>query len=675
MILFGGWVSGPSEPYPPAYHISDETWALDFGDAAWDSLALEERPGGRQKFVAVVDRGRSKMVISGGESWESGHDLGDTWALDLDGPPRWTRLETTGTGPGAIAWHAGDFLPERGSLIQYGGTWTAAQNQGFELQLDSGTWSQIQPPGPDPAPARRGGAMLLEGTSSSEFRLWGGYWWHDLWGFQSSPTPTWQHLPTTGIAPTAGAPNFVYDSKRRRLIAIAGGNLLNHGHKLNQIWAMPLDGPSVWSQLAVAGDPPIGRSSFGAAYDPLRDRVLLYGGINFGFGGSRQANDIGELWELSLSEPRWHLLQTLGAPGKRGGPQVIYDPPRDRLLVLGGFTSGYDMSYPVHDTWALTLAGDSLVWSSLGPPVPGDAQIVMDSVRDRLVAWTGGAEAWALPLDQVADWQGLVASGEAPTQRSDAGVRYDPVGDRLLVFGGDVPGGFPSPSPAGDLFALHFSTPVAVDIRPGDGGEVAPRRSHGLLEAAVLASATFSPESVLAGSVTLAGAHALDTSRGRGHYRWRDVNRDGRLDLIMRFPVDSMRLSPRDSVVVLRGDTPHFEIMGRASVQSGRKAWGPQPTEAPPDRTAESSTPVLALSALSPSTTGLVVRCVLTASASAHLDVFDIAGRRVANRDLRGLPPGEHWIELDPGDLKPGVFLLRLTQGGRALTTRAVVLR
>jgi len=71
----------------------------------------------------------------------------------------------------------------------------------------------------------------------------------------------------------------------------------------------------------------------------------------------------------------------------------------------------------------------------------------------------------------------------------------------------------------------------------------------------------------------------------------------------------------------------------------------------------------------------LTVSFTLPGSDAAKLELLDIAGRRVYARDLLGLAPGRHTLRLDDAKRGAGVYIVRLTQKGHAVTTRATLLR
>src|SRR5262245_6924640 len=60
----------------------------------------------------------------------------------------------------------------------------------------------------------------------------------------------------------------------------------------------------------------------------------------------------------------------------------------------------------------------------------------------------------------------------------------------------------------------------------------------------------------------------------------------------------------------------------------------------------------------------------------AKLGLYDVSGRRVVEREVGSLGPGVRSVTLDrPTTLPAGVYVIRLTRGGRSLTTRVAVTR
>jgi hypothetical protein len=65
----------------------------------------------------------------------------------------------------------------------------------------------------------------------------------------------------------------------------------------------------------------------------------------------------------------------------------------------------------------------------------------------------------------------------------------------------------------------------------------------------------------------------------------------------------------------------------------------------------------------------------LPSTERAVLDVIDVAGRRVARREVGALGPGRHSVDLSPSVRRPGLYFLRLAQGDRVLHARMAVIR
>jgi hypothetical protein len=132
-------------------------------------------------------------------------------------------------------------------------------------------------------------------------------------------------------------------------------------HYDNDCVALDLGGgTAAWSTLATLGAPPTARSGHGAIYDPVGDRMLVFGGWAAGVGPTN------DLWGLSLAgAPTWAPLACSGGiPNRRTLSSSVLDLPRNRLIVFGGFGNGDFASFD--DTWAISLAGAES-WAALVP--------------------------------------------------------------------------------------------------------------------------------------------------------------------------------------------------------------------------------------------------------------------------------------------------------------------
>ena len=103
----------------------------------------------------------------------------------------------------------------------------------------------------------------------------------------------------------------------------------------NDVWALSLAGSPAWSELAPAGSLPSARQGHTAVYDPVRDRMVVFGGRSAAITATTCGRCRCRGARRGASSPH-------GEPAVRAlRHTAIYDPVRDRMVVFGGRGSGH----------------------------------------------------------------------------------------------------------------------------------------------------------------------------------------------------------------------------------------------------------------------------------------------------------------------------------------------
>src|SRR5206468_12158540 len=111
-------------------------------------------------------------------------------------------------------------------------------------------------------------------------------------------------------------------------ILLSGGKT-DAGRLVDGLWAFDL-AKSVWQEVTVLDPKPPAVEDHSALYDPIGQRMIIYGGIG-GFSGSTTNN----LWVFDLQTKRWRNMKGGGVPRGEldsGG----YDERGKRRVGVGG---------------------------------------------------------------------------------------------------------------------------------------------------------------------------------------------------------------------------------------------------------------------------------------------------------------------------------------------------
>lgn len=318
--------------------------------------------GPRTEFGAIFDAQNERMVVFGGAE-----TLADPWLVDLQATtPVWTRITTL--GPSGRKDMAAAYDPLRRRAIFFGGYSTAYLNDVWTLSLDGPpAWSQLSPSGT--APSGRMLTSMVYDPVRDRMITFGGHpdYLNDTWALNLSGAPSWAQVSPVGPPPPARwGHSLIYDPVGDRVIVFGGIGLSGN---LNDVWALNLATTPTWVQLSPSGTAPNARRGMSSVYDPTVPRMLMFGGIS-AFGSQN------DLWELSLSgATEWSQLAPVsGPPAGRGHAGAILQPARARIILYGGRVN----MTPVADVWGLSWpppTGTTQIWSftptggSVGTPV------------------------------------------------------------------------------------------------------------------------------------------------------------------------------------------------------------------------------------------------------------------------------------------------------------------
>lgn len=495
-VLFGGTGLGGE---------LDDTWTWD--GTTWTQVQTPIAPGRRAYAAMAYDSVRKRIVLEGG--YAVGVSYPDTWEWDGSA---WT--QQTMPSPGFVA-HAMAFDPSPGEMVMvaegntyvysgvrwvlrpvasppdvrvaamtydaardrivfYGGRTLNTTVESAEIwEWDGSQWTHLTPASP---PVARGEAAIAFHSKTSESVMFGGF--THLGAIRLLPeTHTWNGSTWTNKVQPAPAPSaraygaLSYDPKRGRALMF-GGYDTPSGILFNELWQWR---DRRWIQQFPGTSVPSPRSEHGQAFDPIRDRLVVFGGTTSGptttgdtwelegvlwtklvpatsptarrqpmmtfdgrtsmlFGGLTASGASGETW--TWDGVTWHLRSPAAAPSPRSGGAVAYDPARDRLVLFGGRNGNVRFA----DTWEW----DGSTWVERTPavsPLPREYLSMSYDARLGEVVLFGGYSGTAY-LGDLWTWDGArwraVQSQSPVPERAGHKMVYDAVLRATVLFGGET---------------------------------------------------------------------------------------------------------------------------------------------------------------------------------------------------------------------------------------------
>lgn len=462
----------------------------------WNGAAFTQMPlpesdlPERKNSSMALDEVHQRLYVFGG-TWSGYPKDGGSYTVKVLGDFRswdgtaWRdeyAFQDGGAHPTARGGAAMGYHPPSNQLVLFGGTDNATPNDETWLNTGNG-WSVMVPDG-GPRPSPRFNCHLVYDESRQKLVMFGGQTssalgqpinFDDTWEFDGT---SWRDATGAGPHPTGrGHSAMAYDPSRQKVVMFGGARHfapLPAGSSLDDFWEW---NGAQWSPIAVTGKKPGARTAASLAFDPVRQKLVLYGGFDGDF-------DLNELWELPANGTAWEDKSPLPLPRsafalgqKDTGEALMFGgymaaggaylgdtwryangawtrlsgagpgPRSDAALafhggialLVGGQTS--TTNYPP-DTFAMGPGATD--WVSIPGPAPrSQAAMGHDPKRGLTVVFGGRNAAGRLDDTWVFDgtaWA-LKATATKPPARKDAQLLFDPVKEQLVLFGGTKTGG------------------------------------------------------------------------------------------------------------------------------------------------------------------------------------------------------------------------------------------
>lgn len=295
VLLFAGYAD-------PSFALDyTDVWAFEPG-CGWKVVGGFE-PG--SPITAGYDAGSDRFVFFVGVLAPAGDTTiiptSETWVYDL-GADAWEMRRPV---PAPAGTFGGRFVYDSGSdrLVLYGGEACAVL---YEPVL---------------APTPLGSCQSVDDT-----------WTYDV------DTDTWTLMDPMPRPPPLGYYEAAYDAGSDRVIVFGG---YGPEARSDETWAYDLDADA-WTRMAPA-DSPSARTYHAMTYDPVRDQVLMFGGVL-----DPDEAPLNDTWAYDVDADGWTRLDPPSSPSSRGWHDMAYLPGAGRVVLFGGGLSRSDYT---DETW------------------------------------------------------------------------------------------------------------------------------------------------------------------------------------------------------------------------------------------------------------------------------------------------------------------------------------
>jgi Galactose oxidase, central domain len=319
---------------------------------AGDSMGIS--PTARGYGQMTYDSESEQVVLYGGQTgyWQDPTQQShETWIFEPESNV-WTQMKPSDTPRGCCG---GDMTynsrADRSILSVLSDDWSTLETWAYDANSD--TWEQLAD-----GPWRMVGQRIVYDSESDRIIMFGGFtltsfkFVDETWAYDYH-TNTWTNMQPRIHPSGRNYVGMVYDSKADRVV-LWGDWQRNYTAATDEsVWTYDFN-TNTWQEFQHKKDGPAVRDYITLAYDEKADKIVMYGGYDYG-------ND--ETWIYDLNSDTWQPIQLSNNPGPLSRYMMVYVRDINRTVLFGGQDGPNHFQYKA-DTWLYNLRQNKWVNAS-----------------------------------------------------------------------------------------------------------------------------------------------------------------------------------------------------------------------------------------------------------------------------------------------------------------------
>lgn len=316
---------------------------------------LGTSPTARTYHQMTYDSKLEQVVMYGGQTgypWDPINQSFETWLYQPE-TDTWTQMFPT-TSPDGYA--GGDMAysskADRSILSVITSNWSSLQTWGYDANMN--TWEQLAD-----GPYAMLGQRIVYDSESDRIIMFGGFeltkykFVDETWVYDYN-TNTWTNMEPRIHPSGRNYVGMVYNSKADRVI-LWGDWKRNYTPAMDEsVWTYDYN-TNTWQEYKHKNDGPAVRDYMMLAYDEKADKVIMYGGYEYG-------ND--ETWIYDLNSDTWQQVQSTENPGMLSRYAMVYAKNVNKTILFGGQIGSQRFVYSP-DTWYYKLKSSKWINASM----------------------------------------------------------------------------------------------------------------------------------------------------------------------------------------------------------------------------------------------------------------------------------------------------------------------